>query len=251
MADFLKAKKNPAKGFKRDICIYVKVRPPDDHPKHSYLDFVDATDKVEYVGSHPEVGVIVQTEIAKKYLEERTGRKDIIVIPEHHCNYERTLRPDRPVTTVGIIGGKDTFQLPLPEFEAGLKKMGLNLLYYEGFWKHFKTGRLAVVDFNNKIDIQVVYRKEWYIKSRYFANPLKLENAGSFGIPTVSYPEKDYKAEWNDHFIEATSLWEMLKHVRRLKEDPVYYKEWQARSLEPAEKYHIERISKLYKKLLH
>ena len=76
-----------------------------------------------------------------------------------------------------------------------------------------------------------------------------MENAGSFGIPTVAYPEISFKDEWNDHFIEATSMKEMLKHVRRLKEDPVYYKEWQQRSLEWAEKYHIDNIAKLYRQL--
>lgn len=251
MAEYLGAKKNPTEGFEDDICVYVKVRPPDNHPKCSYLDIVDAADKVEYLMNNPKIGIIVESEIARGYLQAKTGRKDIVLIQEHHCNYERALRPDRPVAVVGIIGSGDSFQLPLPEFESELKKMGLNLLYYKDFWAHFKTGRLAVVDFYKQVDIQVVYRKDWFAKRKSFSNPLKLENAGSFGIPTVSYPEISYKDEWNDHFIEATSMKEMLKHVRRLKEDPVFYKEWQDRSLERAERYHIEHISKLYKKLLH
>lgn len=251
MAEYLGAKKNPTKGFKNDICIYVKVRPPDNHSKRSYLDIVDAADKVEYLINHPEMGIIVESEIAKKYLEAKLGRKDIVLIQEHHCNYERVLRPDRPVAVVGIIGSRDSFQLPLPEFKKELNKTGLNLLYYEDFWAHFKTGRLTVVDFYKQVDIQVVYRKDWFAKVKSFSNPLKLENAGSFGIPSVAYPEISYKDEWNDHFIEATSMGEMLRHVRRLKEDPVFYKEWQERSRGWAEKYHIEHISKLYKKSLH
>ena len=249
MAEYLGAKKNPAEGFENDICVYVKVKPPDNHPKRSYLDIVDATDKVGYLMNNHKIGIIVESEIARKYLEERTGRKDVVLIQEHHCNYERALRPDRPVAVVGIIGSRDSFQLPLAEFESELKKMGLNLLYYTNFWEHFKAGRLAVVDFYKKIDIQVVYRKDWFAKRKSFSNPLKLENAGSFCIPTVSYPEISYKNEWNDHFIEATSMWEMLKHVRRLKEDPPFYKEWQERSLELTEKYHIKNIVKLYRAL--
>src|SRR3989304_8326463 len=40
MAEYLGAKKNPTKGFKNDICTYVKIRPPDNHSKRSYLDLV-------------------------------------------------------------------------------------------------------------------------------------------------------------------------------------------------------------------
>jgi len=251
MAEYFGAKQNPTEGFEDDICVYVKVRPPDNPSKHSYLDIVDAADKVEYVRDNPKVGIIAQSKIAKKFLEARTGRKDVIWIPEHHCNHERFLRPDRPVTTVGIIGSRESFQLPLLEFEHELNKMGLELLYHEDYWSHYKTGRLSVVDFYKQIDVQVVFRNHPKHKVLSFTNPLKLENAGSFGIPTVSYPEVSYKDEWNNKFIEATSMREMLRHVKRLKVDPAYYQMWQKISSKKAEEYNIEHIAKLYVKYLH
>src|SRR3990167_4577036 len=77
MAQYFGAKENPTKGFRNDICIYVKIIPPDNHPKHSYSDVDDSWQAAEWLKTHPEMGVIAIAETAKDYLEKLLNQKDI------------------------------------------------------------------------------------------------------------------------------------------------------------------------------
>lgn len=256
---YLNAKLNPTSGYENDICIYVKIHPPDNHPKNSYYDVVDTPKAVAWLVDHPNdnIGVIAISEVAKDWIDKHTGRNSIL-IPHHHCNYERWVRPNREVKTVGVIGSKSALQYPVEEMRKRLKEIGLELLYDEDHWEHYnnepnaegKDSREKVCNFYKKVDIQIVWRpKSISEKFAKLRSPLKLENAASFGIPTVAYEEEDYVREWGGYFFQVSTIDRMIVKLKLLKEDEGIYAYTSNIGLEYAEKYHIENISKLYLKL--
>lgn len=249
MAQYLGGKENPKKGFKNDICIYVKVIPPDNHPKHSYMDVDDSWHAAEWLKSHPEMGVIAIAETAKDYLEKLLNRNDIIFIPHQHINFERWVRPKRPVKTVGIMGAVSSFQYPVDKFDKELRAIGLELIDGRDYWKKHKLypDRLKTLEIYKNFDIQVVWRPQYkYELEAPFKNPNKLENAGSLGIPTVSYPEPSFVREWNRRFIQVDSIQRMIKICDRLKNDSNYYNWYARKALQRAEDYHIDNVAKMY-----
>ena len=252
-ADFLGGKKNPTEGYKNDICIYVKIIPPEGHPKHSYSDVDDSPKAAEYLKTHPELGVIAISETAKDFLNKFLNRNDVVFIPHQHVNFERRLRPDRPVKTVGIIGSAITaFQYPVKPFRKELAKMGLELKFEQDYWNTYKSTperemRLNVADFYYSIDIQLGWRPRVVFRSMApFQNPNKLGNSSSFGIPMVAYPEPSYVREWDGCFVPANTIEEVFLQIKKLKDDPVFYKDIAAKALKRAEDYHIDNIAKLY-----
>lgn len=253
MAKYLGGKENPTENFEDDICIYVKILPPDKYPKNSYCDVDDSPKAAEWLKTHPDVGVIAISETSKDWLNNYLGRKDAIFIPHQHCNFERRLRPERPVKVVGIIGSKITaFQAPIEPFREALKQMDLELRFEEDYWNTYKTNenqemRLNVANFYYSIDIQVGFRPKVIFKSMApFQNPNKLGNSSSFGIPMVAYPEASYVREWDDCFLSAETIPEMLLQIKRLKDDPKLYKYIAEKALARAESYHIENVAKKY-----
>lgn len=257
VAEFLNAKDNPESGYENDTCIYVKLK-PEKYPKHSYHDFVDGAYNLEWMKAHPDMGVIAVSELSQEYLSMMLNRKDVIFIPHHHCNYERFVRPDRPVKVVGIIGSQNSFQYPREQLEKQLNDLGLELRYDFEFWKTYNntpavngaTGREKVCNFYKGIDLQIVWRvKPWSPRFDVYRNPLKLENAGSFGIPTISYPEPSYVREWGDNFLQAHSIGEMMDMVKMLRDYPLVYKNMANKAIVKAETYHKDHIKELYLKL--
>lgn len=256
MADFLDGKHNPTEGFENDICIYVKILPPDPPPKYTICDVDDSPKQAEWLKSHPEVGVIAISKTAKDWLNEYLGRNDVVFIPHQHCNFERRLRPDKPVKVVGIIGSSTTaFQAPVEPFRKELANIGLELRFEQDYWNTYKTNnkqemRLNVADFYYDMDIQVGFRPKVIFKSMApFQNPNKLGNSSSFGIPMVAYPEPSYIREFGDSFVHARTIEEMLNQIKRLKDDLRYYKYIAKKALAIAEDYHIDNVSKRYLKL--
>lgn len=249
VAEALGARLNPKSGYEDDVCIYVKVK-PRTIPKHSYYDFVDGAYNIDWIRQHPEMGLIAISPLSQEYLSNELGRTDVVCIPHHHCNYERYVRLERPVKTVGIIGSKNSFQYPVEKLQKELSDIGLDLLYEEDFWNTYAKNdnpRKAVCDFYKKIDIQVVWRpKPWSPRFDVYRNPLKIENASSFGIPTVAYPEPSYVREWDREFAHAESIPQLISLIRMLKEYPEVYKNMSKRALGKAELYHIDTIKKLY-----
>lgn len=252
MADYLGGKKNPEKGFENDICVYVKIFPVGTIPKHTYIDVDDAPKAIEWLKTHPEAGIIVTAQTAKDFIAKELNRTDIHVIPHAHCNYERWIRPEREIKTVGIIGSITSFQYPLDKFKETLKEIGLELSYEQDYWNTYRStpdmpGRLKVVKFYKTVDVQVVWRPKMY--ASLLKNPNKLVNAGSFGIPTVAYPELDFENEWNGYYIPANTIDEMIKSLCMLQEDSTFYKVMSDKVLKKAEENHIEKIAKLYENL--
>jgi len=239
IATYLKAKLSPKQGYENDVCIYVKCVPPPNYPKKTYIDVLEDSMGLRWVKTHPEVGIIASSKSIYNHLSKELPNK-IILIPQHHCNFEREIRLRRKVEIVGIIGNDASFQFPLGEFEASLNLIGLKLLTF--IKKKFKY-REEVVDFYKRIDIQVVWRPN---SDGVLRNPLKLVNAMSYGIPTVAYPETDFVEELGDYFIPATTIDKLLFGIQWFKDNEEIYNSWSKNIFKKAEEYHIENISKLY-----
>ena len=93
IAEQIRCKLNPTEGYEDDTCIYVKpmVRKGDDFPfvgKKIYLDIVDGHNLSQLIENYPEVKMIVCSEADKKIMSEVVPN-EIVVIPQHHCNYDQ------------------------------------------------------------------------------------------------------------------------------------------------------------------
>ena len=142
---------------------------------------------------------------------------------------------------MGFIGfPKYSFRHPLDDIRNGLAKLGLDFVEKTTF-----NHRNGVNWFYKNVDIQIVWRPY----ADEFRNPLKLSNAGSYGIPTVAYPEESFVSEYNGCFIPATSIDELIIKVKELKDNPDLYDNMAKKVMTRAENYHIEHIAKLYKEL--
>ena len=237
MAQWFKARINPDTGWKYDfdVHIWVKQQPPEDFAPHSYLDVLDEPRRIPWLLKHPEIGVIASSQTGQEYLKAKLERDDVLLIPQHHCNYARDVRTRRQILVAGVIGGQGAIQCDIEELKRRLAEVGI-----EFKWEKNYGSAEEVSAFYKSIDVQIVWRKE----QRPLKNPLKLINAMSFGIPTIAYPEVAY-TEVEGFYWPATTMDELIEMVGelRLGFDTV-------RLIDKAEEYHIENIAKLYGQLL-
>ena len=242
IAKKLGAKLNPKDGYKNDVCIYVKCIPPEDYPDKTYIDVVEDSAGLRWVDKYLEVGVIASSKSIYDYLSHKLDNK-VVLIPQHHCNFKRETRTRNEVNTVGIIGNKAAFQYPIGEFEAKLNSMGMKL---KTLIKKTFNSREEVVDFYKTIDIQVVWRPN---SDGVLRNPLKLINAMSFGIPTVSFPEENFVKELDGYFLPAINIDNLIEKINDWIKAPELHERMTSKWIAKAEEYHIDNISKLYLKL--
>lgn len=234
-----------------DVCIFVKCFPSDAVLKHVgkvYIDVVDSCACIPWLRDHPSVGAIALSNLGGQYLSEVLDR-EVPVIPEHHCNFERVQKQPREPQVVGYIGEMTMFHLNIAQVECMVETLGMKFVYLN----KFKT-RKDVCDFYQKIDIQLTFRvdrDDYGRTSGILKNPLKLANAGSFGIPTVGYPEATYIDEFRSWFIPAKSIDEVAYWLDRLKHEPALYADAAGAAYIRADDYHIDKIAPLYRQLLH
>src|SRR3990167_10002609 len=242
IAGYIGANLNPTSGYENGVCIYVKplVREGDDFvfEGNPYLDIIDGHNLGQLVQKHPEVTVIVCSEADYEVMSKVIPNK-IVLIPQHHCNFERVKRIRKEVNTVGVIGEAKAFLYLPKELKQLLAERGMNLIEYSRFFT-----RQDIIDFYQKIDIQIVWRPY----KKILSNPLKLVNAASFGIPTIALDEKAFK-EMKTCYVPVGDLAELLVALDELRASPSYYDGYSIRCLKKAEKYHIENISTLYEEL--
>ncbi|OGH24582.1 MAG: hypothetical protein A3B47_03840 [Candidatus Levybacteria bacterium RIFCSPLOWO2_01_FULL_39_24] len=238
IAQYLGAKFNPAEGYEDDICIYVKPSGNENFAKNSYIDIVDGFTLVNWLKTRPQFPIIAVSKSAYDYLTYKLPGHRIILIPQQHCNFERTRRTRKEINTVGIIGLSSSFMYPFDEMEKKLKSIGMNL--FTGFV--FKN-RMDVVNLYKQIDIQITWRTlNWRLK-----NPLKLYNAASFGIPTVGYREDCYR-EFENYYVPVKTIDELISEVNKFK-NADYYNQFSEKIAAKAEDWHISKIAKLYNQL--
>lgn len=249
IADYLGARVNPESAFEDDVCIYVKSTPEEyGHPvtERCYIDMVDHSFVIPWAKKHPEVNIIASTEVAKRFVQNQTPNK-VIVIPQHHCNFARERRRDRSVRTAGLIGANASYELDRKQLASLLAPMRIKLFDCGDPIRHGH-----VVEFYKQIDVQIMFRmaKSARSESGKVLTCLKVCNASSFGIPTVSFPEEAMREEFDGCFVPVFSLRNILSAVWQLKKDKHHYQKLSEEGIDRAESYHIENIAELYRQLL-
>ena len=243
IADQIGAKFNPEDGYENDICIYVKpmVRKGDDFKfegKKAYLDIIDGANLAEVARKHSEVGVITCSQADYELMSKELPDNKVVLIPQHHCNFERVKRNQEGIKTIGVIGTRGAFPFLPQGLKQALANRGIELLEFSKFFS-----RQDIMDFYLKIDVQIVWRPY----KKILSNPLKLVNAASFGIPTIAFEEKAFEEiHW---YAPVTDLNGFLDKLEAFIVFPQLYKDFSDHCFEEAEKYHIENVAKLYKEL--
>ena len=240
MAEYLGAKYNPTSGYENDLCIYLKPKKLDQVKDGSYVDVSDGGGHlIPLLQSRPKIKLIASSQYSYDFIKGKL-KNDIVLIPEHHCNFERTIRHRKKITTVGFVGSYGSFiYKPLEEMKRRLAEIGLEFMTYFTY-----KSRQDVVDFYKQIDIQIFGYPD---VNEPFKHPTKIINAASFGIPTVCNWHPAFK-EFEGNFIAIENIDSLLDELNKLK-DGNYYNQWAAKIIEPAEKYHISKIAELYKQL--
>lgn len=245
IAEQIGAKLNPESGYENDVCIYVKPHVPPGYEnkivyagKKKYLDVIDGWGLLPTLEANPELKTIACSRTDADTLI-RAVKNDVVLIPQQHCNFDREKRSRDGITSVGVIGTAWAFQW-LPEgLKESLEQRDIKLIEFSQFYS-----RQDIVDFYKQIDVQIVWRP--YRKK--LANPLKLVNAASFGIPTIALDEP-YFHELKGYYLPVRNLEEFLTRLDTLRDSPELYTDYSERCFRRAEEYHIENVAKLYQAL--
>jgi glycosyltransferase involved in cell wall biosynthesis len=249
IADATGAKLNPTEGFENDVCIYVKppFKPGSDfnfHGAKNYIDFVDELGFCELLKKNPNVGAITLSDWNYKTLKKLLPDNEIVNIPQQHANYENKVRVRKTIESVGIIGTMAAFEYLPPDLEQKLKDNGYKFIKFSKF-----TTRADIIDFYLSIDVQIVWRPYYNYKKPMLANPLKIVNASSFGIPTIAYDEPAF-SEMKGCYIPVSNVDELIHELNKLKKNKKTYTKYSLKCIKTAKKYHINKIAKMYKNLL-
>jgi hypothetical protein len=248
VSDYLGGRINPVSDYENDTCIYVLgcMGERGKEVEKAYYDLIDCgTERISRIRRHTRGSIIATSRTQYETLKPLFKRRKMFLIPHHHCNFESFRRPERDVKTVGCIGGDSAVQWPHEDIKKRLGEIGLEWR----FSGYNPRDRQMVVKFYKTLDIHLTYRTSHKRNLLYHMNPLKLNNAGSFGIPSVSFPEPAYKAEWQDSCLWGESMDAIIKNVKRLATDKGLYREMSDLAFEKASEYHIDKIAPLYKEL--
>ena len=241
---------DPKKVYADDVCIFIKGYPTDDllhGVSRVYIDVVDSYAVIPWLRNHPTAEAIAISYKGGRYLSDLLNMH-VPVIIEHHCNFERMRKVVTEPRVVGYVGELEFFHLDIQQVKSQLGLLGMEFIYLNTF-----KCRKDICDFYKKIDIQLTFRKDTddYGKTTgMLKNPLKLANAGSFGIPTVCYPEVTYVDEWDGCFIRASSVDEVTYWLDMLKQKPDMYADISNRAVVRAERYHIDNVVPMYLELI-
>ncbi|HUS89912.1 MAG TPA: hypothetical protein VMW91_11240, partial [Desulfosporosinus sp.] len=198
---YLGAQINPSEGYNDDICIHVKKTPI--HGRVKVYDCMDNMRHFKYLEKHPDVIILAISKTSVEFLSDMFKNR-IIYVPQHHCNFNREQRVDREIKTAGWCGFIGSFSHLESEIREKLNKIGIELLV-DYKW----NSRKSVINFYKKIDIQIAFREQADY-NKMLKNPLKLSNAGSFGIPTIAKPEPNFISEYDQCFFPAKTIDEMV-----------------------------------------
>lgn len=234
-----------------DVLIFIKGLPSSrivNHVRKVYIDVDDGWGLLDVLKTRLEVTPIAASRVGQKYLQEQLGRDDVLLIPGHHCNFERDVKVVGVIKTAGFIGYPENLQLGIDELYRRLGGVGINFVA-----KTDAKSREDVCNFYKSIDIQICFRKKSEMNPvPELRDPLKLINAGSFGIPTVAYPEPTYADEFNGCFVPVQSLYEVISACEYLSCVGCLpdYNDISMRARCRAEHYHIDHIAPLFRGLL-
>jgi len=210
-----------------------------------YMDLVDDVNFIALARQYPTAKLIVLTEAMKDFVSQYL-ENELVLIPEHTCNFERFVRDaEREVKTVGYVGSPQCFNLGFADVKKALAVAGLNFKYL--LCEDKTVTRMDVVNFYKTIDIQLAFRlPDKDVRPQIYRNPLKLFNAGSFRIPSVAFPEFAYTTCAGTMFLEAVDINNVVDKCYQLKEDKGLYAFYADRVYEWAKQFDIANIAKLY-----
>lgn len=244
IAEKIGAQVNPSAEEVGDVCIFVKphVKKGMDiefiSGSRNYIDIIDGHNLGQLAKKHPEVGVIVCSQADYEVMSKELPNK-IVLIPQHHCNFERVKRTRKEIKRVGIIGEKNAFAHLPEDLEEELSKRGMELVKFSKFFS-----RQDIIDFYLSIDLQIVWRP---YKKR-LSNPLKIVNAMSFGVPTIALDEKAFK-EVGGCYMPVNDFDEFLFQLDQIREKDWLYQTISNTGIEKAEDYHVDNVAELYRRL--
>ena len=243
IAEHLGAKINPESGYIDDICVYVK---PDymfnDHPGFNadnvYIDVVDDRRSIYILKDHPRLIGIACSKKDQVFLSDHL-KNEIILIPQHHCNFERATREIGELRNIGMVGSVSLMPLFPKTLKAELARRNIQLFNFSSMYS-----RQDVVNFYRSIDLQVIWRPY----NTWLSNPLKIINAASFGIPTIALQEPGFQ-EVEGFYFPVRDENGFVEALDRLIVDHILRADSSLKCIVLAENYHIDRIGKLYEQL--
>jgi hypothetical protein len=235
IAERLGGRFNPTEDYENDICIYIKP----GNVKFEGKPYIDIVDEENPLVRNPDIPAIACSEFSYKMLSKLPHKK-LVLIPQHHCNFDKEKRTREGITTIGMIGQPGAFTLVPKEIEEKLAEKGIEFVQHSGV-----LTRQDSIDFFKSIDVQLIWRP-YYIK---LGNPLKLVNASSFGVPTIALPDNGL-LEMEGFYLPAHTPDEVITQLDRLIKEPSLYDTYANKCLEKSEEYHIDSICKLYKELI-
>jgi hypothetical protein len=209
----------------------------------AWCDINDEIDCFDALRANPRAGVVVLTEVAARWVGAQL-QNPIVCIPIHHCNLEGRLRKAGPVKRVVISG--DRFLLDRALVREKLLAEGFDLVEVPGqapreaHCAALATGDIALAW--SPEPVNALYPLE-------LKPPLKLVNAGSFGVPFVAYPEPGY-AGLEAAYVPVRSLDAIIEACVRLREDADHYDRVSRAGTLAATPFHISRIAARYTQLL-
>ena len=239
---------------KGDKLVFVKCAPNEDSYEVTkacdvFIDIVDSHGTIDGIKRSEHLknaNIIAIGDLAYNYLSNELRSHKIIKIPEHHCNFENAVRDSsKKVDTVGFCGYPYNLHIDVGLLERMLGAVGYRVLLLTDMQN---VTREAICDFYKQIDIQICYRRDVGACVPQLKNPLKVINAASFGVPTVTYLEPSY-VECKDIIVLADDIYGMAKGIISFTDDSKY-NEMSEKCIEFARDYHIDKIVSKYKEIL-
>jgi len=249
IAKYLNMKLDPESGYENDIHILIKTLNGIDRPhRHIYIDVIDEIRLRFSLKGLNDFGVIAFSEKSRDHLYKCLHR-DIIYIPQHHCNFENQIRENRDIKTVGFIGGRLALWCDIEKIEQALNEIGLNFKPLI-IRRSINLKREDVVNFYKQIDIQIYYRTGKRYPSYLYKDGLKFLNAASFRIPTVAViGNTDTQVMHDGKMIIVNDADEIVRKCKQLKNDISMYDDHAQSAYEVSKNYHIDQIAPLYLEL--
>jgi hypothetical protein len=238
---------DPGTVYADDTILSVKVMLPVDVVEHVHrvlMDVVDSGAALDWYRDKPKVELLAISKTAEALLRQELPEHTVWFVPEHHCNREgATVNIETP-TVVGYCGTHEGLQLDVAQVERVAIDNGYRFVALFN-----ASTRQQVVDFYRMVDVQLCWRKEQPYPE--LKNPLKLANAGSFGVPTIAWPEVSYVEECADEFMPAKTLDDVVCHLDALKRKTGRWCEWSHKALAMSRRYSLERVVSVYEEVLY
>ena len=240
--------------------------------KHTYIDFMDGHDGLEQEiadnihGLENKISILTMdphgAKILKKYV---FPQYPVVWIPHTHCNNEERIRPlDREVKTILYNGNEMGFADPLWKvFSENAQRHNFITIKEQTVSVGSSDDRKLCSDSYYNADIAVSFRMYGgrYLARHHPEIPItsidlkcatKLNNASSFKVPSVAFPEHAFLWNYtkNGTFIPVYDLRDMLRSCICLRDDPKLYQLIADKAYEESKPYHIKYVSQKYLDLL-